>query len=112
MPSGNLTVVNNSNGKVVATGCKTVKQVESVIYDYLSGVATEANEDTVNASFSVMSPYKKFGDSGTKGYSVPRTDLIIRKNEQSSEGKDGTFPLENLEDSITLTDEEGGLDIV
>jgi hypothetical protein len=113
MPSGNLTVVNNSNGKVVATGCKTIKQVESAIYDYLSSMAIEDSNSIVSASFSVMSPYKKFGDSGIKGYNISRDDLLTKKPEESySETKSAIVLTNSLVDNIIETDEEEGLDIV
>lgn len=75
MPAGNLIVVENSTGAVIASGCKTVKQVDAAILKFLTDKAASTTEENIEASFSVLTPYKKFGDDGVKGYKIPTKDL-------------------------------------
>jgi hypothetical protein len=77
MPAGNLVVINNATQKIIATGCKNLKQAEIAIKEYLTKKFVDDDSlDEISASFSVMAFYSKYGDNGTKAYYVKRSTLI------------------------------------
>lgn len=102
MPAGNLTVIDNTSGLVIATGCRTIKQAEAAIFSCLTDLAQETDDETISNSFSVLSPYKKFGDAGVQGYAVPKADLVTEPTE-----KPDVVIGETTEDNLV-----GDLDIV
>lgn len=100
MPAGNLTVVDNVTGVVVATGCRTVKQAELEIFNHMREIAAETEDENIARSYSLMSPYKKFGDSGVKGFEIPRADLMEEQTEdvEDVDTEDEADEAEELED--------------
>ena len=74
MPAGNLTLVNMDNGTVVATGLKTVSQVEKAIIENLK---THKLGDKV--TYTTLSPYKAFGDKGVKTFEAVEVTEVSDK---------------------------------
>jgi len=74
MPAGNLTLVNVDNGTVVATGLKTVSQVEKAIVENLKTHSAGAK-----VTYAALSPYKPFGDKGIKTFeAVEQTEAASK----------------------------------
>jgi len=76
MPAGNLCLVHQPSGEIVATGQKTVKQVERTILDHMAKMAKKTTNTDVVSSYQLFTPYKGFGDGGVKAYSLTRKELV------------------------------------
>lgn len=97
MPAGNLCVIHQPSGSVIATGRATTKQCETAILEHMTTMASNT-EDTgpITSSYQVFTPYKGFGERGVKAYSVERDQLIEPTktvSESDTESKETETPI-------------------
>lgn len=84
MPNGNLNLIRNSDGKVVASGLKTVKSAKIAAAKSIITDATENNKNgTVTETFSICVPKESFSVSIDTS-AISKTDDLDKQAEKIS----------------------------